>query len=85
MKKKYLAMVIIGLFLLTCSLIITQSGFEKENNKENTILEGRMLSLMIEQTAGAGDYKPVTQSNWPTDGYKYNAELSGCENDGKLM
>mgnify|MGYP004510664875 FL=1 len=85
MKKKYLVMVIIGLFLLTCSLIITQSGFEKENNKENTILEGRMLSLMIEQTAGAGDYKPVTQSNWPTDGYKYNAELSGCENDGKLM
>ena len=85
MKKKYLVIVIIGLFLLTCSLIITQSGFEKKNNKENTILEGRMLSLMIEQTAGAGDYKPVTQSNWPTDGYKYNAELSGCENDGKLM
>ena len=85
MKKKYLVMTIIGLFLLVCSLIMTQSGLEKENNKENIVSKGRMLSLMIEQTAGAGDYKPVTQSKWPTDGYKYNSELSGCENDGKLI
>ena len=85
MKKKYLVMTIIGLFLLVGSLIMTQSSLEKENNKENIVPKGRMLSLMVEQTAGAGDYKPVTQSNWPTDGYKYNAELSGCENDGKLM
>ena len=28
--------------------------------------------MNLEQTAGAGDYKTVTQSTWPTDGYIFN-------------
>ena len=40
--------------------------------------------MNLEQTAGAGDYKQVTQSNWPTEGYKFNAELSKCENGSTL-
>ena len=43
-----------------------------------------MLSMNLEQTAGAGDYKTVTQSGWPTEGYKFNAELSRCENGSTL-
>ena len=40
--------------------------------------------MNLEQTAGAGDYKTVTQSNWPTEGYKFNTELSRCENGSEL-
>ena len=40
--------------------------------------------MNLEQTAGAGDYKQVTQSSWPTEGYKFNAELSRCENGSTL-
>ena len=43
-----------------------------------------MLSMNLEQTAGSGDYKTVTQSKWPTEGYKFNAELSRCENGSTL-
>ena len=40
--------------------------------------------MNLEQTAGAGDYKTVTQSSWPTEGYKFNSELSRCENGSTL-
>ena len=40
--------------------------------------------MNLEQTAGAGDYKTVTQSSWPTKGYKFNAELSRCEKGSEL-
>ena len=40
--------------------------------------------MNLEQTAGAGDYKQVTQSNWPGDDYAFNAELSKCENGSTL-
>ena len=40
--------------------------------------------MNLEQTAGSGDYKTVTQSSWPTEGYKFNAELSRCENGSTL-
>lgn len=40
--------------------------------------------MNLEQTAGAGDYKTVTQSGWPTEGYEFNAELSKCENGSTL-
>ena len=40
--------------------------------------------MNLEQTAGAGDYKTVTQSSWPTEGYVFNSELSKCENGSEL-
>lgn len=42
------------------------------------------LSMMIETSAGSGDYEKTTLSSWPTDGYIFNAILSKCENGGKL-
>ncbi len=40
--------------------------------------------MNLEQTAGAGDYKTVTQSVWPTEGYNFNEELSRCENGSNI-
>ena len=55
---------------------------EKEKTKQ--IVRENTLSMMIEQTAGAGNYKMETRISWPTDGYKFNEILSKCENGGIL-
>ena len=88
MKKKYVLFSIVTLVLLV-ALITSFNYFKTTNNyfEDNTsnptkITKG--ISMNLEQTAGAGDYKTVTQSSWPTEGYKFNAELSRCEKGSTL-
>ena len=88
MKKKYVLFSIITLVLLV-ALITSFNYFKTTNtyiddsvNNHTKITKG--ISMNLEQTAGAGDYKTVTQSSWPTEGYKFNAELSRCENGSTL-
>ena len=88
MKKKYIIFSIIILVLLIT--FITSYNYFKttntyvEDNIKNQTKITKGISMNLEQTAGAGDYKTVTQSNWPTDGYKFNTELSRCENGSEL-
>ena len=42
------------------------------------------ISMMLETEAGSGNYEMTTRSEWPTDGYIFNTELSKCENGGEL-
>ena len=77
--------------ILIISFIIIISFFIINNKKENYIDDNyyvqkndSLLSMNLEQTAGAGDYKTVTQSKWPTEGYVFNSELSRCENGSML-
>lgn len=75
-------------------ILIVSFVFEKINTNNNDIYEEQninsinknknMLSMNLEQTPGTGDYKTVTQSEWPTEGYKFNTELSKCENGSSL-
>ena len=87
MKKKYLFFISL-LILFVVGLIFynhfkVDNVYEEENlNNSNNINKG--ISMNLEQTAGAGDYKLVTQSEWPTDGYIFNSELSKCENGSTL-
>ena len=88
MKKKYIIFSIVTLLLLI-AFVTSFNYFKTSNNyvedsvnNQTKITKG--ISMNLEQTAGAGDYKIVTQSNWPTEGYKFNAELSKCENGGKI-
>ena len=88
MKKKYIIFSIVTLVLLV-ALITSFNYFKNTNtyiednvNNQTKITKG--ISMNLEQTAGAGDYKTVTQSSWPTDGYKFNTELSRCENGSTL-
>ena len=88
MKKKYIVLSIITLVLLI-TFVTSFNYFKTSNNyvedsvnNQTKITKG--ISMNLEQTAGAGDYKIVTQSNWPTEGYKFNAELSKCENGGEI-
>ena len=88
MKKKYIIFSIVTLVLLV-ALITSFNYFKTTNtyiddsvNNQTKITKG--ISMNLEQTAGAGDYKTVTQSVWPTEGYKFNAELSKCEKGSTL-
>ena len=86
MKKKYIIFSIVTLVLLVSFLSYSKylktTNVCKEDVKPTKITKG--ISMNLEQTAGAGDYKQVTQSNWPTEGYKFNTELSRCENGSTL-
>ena len=88
MKKKYIILSIITLVLLIA--FVTSFNYFKtsntyvENNSNNQTKITKGISMNLEQTAGAGDYKQVTQSSWPGDDYAFNAELSKCENGSTL-
>ena len=84
MKKKYVIFTLITLVLLvTCfNYFKTTNTYVEDNNNQTKITKG--ISMNLEQTAGAGDYKTVTQSGWPTEGYILNTELSKCENGSTL-
>ena len=88
MKKKYIIFSIVTLVLLI-AFVTSFNYFKTSNNyvedsvnNQTKITKG--ISMNLEQTAGAGDYKQVTQSSWPTEGYKFNSELSRCENGSKI-
>ncbi len=89
MKKKYRIILYTSIFLLcvVASIILVvkkSNSVYEEESKPKVVKHKSMLSMNLEQTAGAGDYKQVTQSSWPTEGYKFNAELSKCENGSTL-
>ena len=88
MKKKYIIFSIVTLVLLI-AFVTSFNYFKTSNNYvehsvNNQTKKIKEISMNLEQTVGAGDYKTVTQSNWPTEGYKFNAELSKCENGGEI-
>ena len=88
MKKKYVVLSIITLvllitFLTSFNYFKTSNNYVEDSvNNQTKITKG--ISMNLEQTAGAGDYKQVTQSNWPGDDYAFNTELSKCENGSTL-
>ena len=89
MKKKYRIILYTSIFLLcvVASIILVvkkSNSVYEEESKPKVVKHKSMLSMNLEQTAGAGDYKTVTRSSWPTEGYKFNTELSRCENGGEL-
>ena len=89
MKKKYRIILYTSIFLLcvVASIILVvkkSNSVYEEESKPKVVKHKSMLSMNLEQTVGSGDYKTVTQSSWPTEGYKFNAELSRCENGSTL-
>ena len=85
-KKKILTIILIILFIgFVAERINTNKTDVYEEQNKNSIKKNKnLLSMNLEQTAGAGDYKTVTQSSWPTEGYKFNTELSRCENGSEI-
>ncbi len=83
----------IKLFVVLCILLVGSfsfslfKGFKKDNmvyedNKIKPLSSG--IAMMFETSAGSGNYEMTTQSEWPTEGYVFNANLSKCENGSEL-
>ncbi|MBD8924163.1 hypothetical protein EGR52_12345 [bacterium] len=53
-----------------------------ENNEIKN--DSNMLSMMLETSAGSGEYQESTASSWPTKGYIFNENISKCERGSKL-
>ena len=85
-KKKILTIILIILFIgfVAERINTNKSNVYEEQNKNSIKKNKNLLSMNLEQTAGAGDYKTVTQSSWPTEGYEFNTELSRCEKGSEL-
>ena len=88
MKRKILILfvmtelILVGIFI-GFNINKEEATFDDSSESKQVVRENT-LSMMIEQTAGAGDYKMETRSTWPTDGYMFNETLSKCENGGEL-
>ena len=86
-KKNKILIIIMVIFLIGFvfeKINTNKSDVYEEQNVSSIKKNNELLSMNLEQTAGAGDYKTVTQSGWPTEGYKFNEELSRCENGSAL-
>ena len=82
--KMFFMLTIILLF----SLCFLTYNFYNDSNIDDTSINNiksqNMLSIMLESSAGSGNYEMSTLNSWPTDGYVFNSELSKCENGGTL-
>ena len=86
MKKKVIFIISFMLITLVLSTILLKNEILTNDliYDEYNIKDNEMLSMMLETGEGTGEYKTTTSSTWPTEGYKFNSELSRCENGGDL-
>ena len=87
MKKYIKLLVVLGILLVGSFSFYLFKGSKKdtlvyENNKIKPSSSG--IAMMLETSAGSGNYEMTTRSEWPTEGYVFNANLSKCENGSEL-
>ncbi len=87
MKKHIKLFVLLGILLVGSFSFYLFKGFKKDNmvykdNKINPLSSG--IAMMFETEAGLGNYEMTTRSEWPTEGYVFNENLSKCEKGSKL-
>ena len=87
MKKYIKLLVVLGILLVGSFSFYLFKGSKKdtvvyENNKIKPSSSG--IAMMLETVAGSGNYEMTTRSEWPTEGYVFNANLSKCENGSEL-
>ena len=90
--KKHLRLLLIMVIILIfgISFIVVKNYnksevFSEEDSKvEKKKSYSNGIAMMLETGSGTGIYEMTTQDSWPTNGYKFNEELSKCENGGEL-
>ena len=84
MKKRIMLSGILFIIIIISVLVCFN---KKERNSENVLQNKKYnetISMMLETASGSGEYEKTTASEWPTDGYIFNTELSKCENGSIL-
>ena len=87
MKKHIKLLVVLGIILVGSFSFYLFKCYKKdalvyENNKIMPSSSG--IAMMLETSAGSGNYEITTRSEWPTEGYVFNVNLSKCENGSEL-
>ena len=84
MKKKIIF--ILSAIIFLSSIIVIYNKDEKLLSGEKTgeLSSKSLLSMMLETSYQSGEYKAATAKEFPKKGYIFNAELSKCENGGKV-
>ena len=84
MKKKII--VILSAIIVLSSIIVIYNKDNKllSDEKLNELPSKNLLSMMLETSYQSGEYKTATAKEFPKKGYIFNAELSKCENGGKV-
>ena len=84
MKKRIMLSGILFIIIIISVLVY----FNKNNNDLENVLQNKKynetISMMLETASGSGEYEKTTASEWPTEGYVFNTELSRCENGSTL-
>ena len=67
------------------NLIYNQNGLiENTYSNDYVVNKNDNLSMMLETEYDSNQYELATSSEWPTDGYIFNEELSACKNGSKV-
>ena len=84
MKKHIKLFVVLGMLLVGSFsfYLFKKYTLVYVNNKIMPSSSG--IAMMFETSAGSGNYEMTTQSEWSTEGYVFNENLSKCENGSKL-
>ena len=84
--RKLIVIVVVALVVLSGSgfyvykINCMSTTYENKEIKNNS----NMLSMMLETSAGSGEYQKTSASAWPTEGYVFNESLSKCEKGSSL-
>ena len=86
-KKVVITLSIVGIFILTFIIYnyINTDGIIIASGKGEESVNSKTFSLMLETSAGSGEYQMSTETSWPGSGYMYNETLSSCENGSTLI
>ena len=86
-KKVVITLSIVGIFILTFIIYnyINTDGVVIASGKSEESVNNKTFSLMLETSAGSGEYQVSTDTTWPGSGYEYNENLSSCENGSTLI
>ena len=88
MKKNNSKIILLVIVSIVSFFSIISYNSKKYSNSINiddsNIKNNNMISMMLETSAGSGEYQESTASSWPTEGYVFNENISKCERGSKL-
>ena len=84
--RKFIVSVVVALVVLCgASFYFYETNNASETYENKKIKnDSNMLSMMLETSAGSGEYQKTTASAWPNEDYIFNSELSKCKNGSNL-
>ena len=84
MKRKILYILPIFIVLILLIILLVPKKEETFNVEGKAIKNENIISIMLETDEGSEVYTSSSSNTWPTNGYIFNKERSGCENGSIL-